>query len=92
MIFLACVLTSGRSEPCKDGGGGLKKMYVLDYEDPAFTIAAGEVTAINVAVTEIFGNDLRHKDNKFNVNLLSTKNYGHKDNHQHAHSSQQRPV
>ena len=42
---MACVLTSGRTEPCFDAIGGIKAAYSVDYLEDAFTVVAGEVTA-----------------------------------------------
>ena len=33
---MACNLTSGRTEPCKDSVGGLTKVYFVDFEDFAY--------------------------------------------------------
>ena len=51
---MACNLTSGRTEPCRDSLSGLKNAYLIDFVEDSFTVAAGEATAINVAVTEAF--------------------------------------
>ena len=42
---MACNLTSGRTEPCRDAIGGLKAIYLLDFVEDSFTVAAGEATA-----------------------------------------------
>lgn len=51
---MACVLTTGRTEPCRDAVGGLKAIYLYDFSEDSFTITAGEATAINADVTEVF--------------------------------------
>jgi len=79
---MACVLTSGRSEPCKDSAGGIKKAYFIDFLADAFTISAGQVTAIAVGVTEAFGYELRANNNKFNESLITDKNTGSRMNTQ----------
>ena len=62
---MACVLTSGRSEPCSDAIGGIKKLYLLDYIEDSFTVVAGEATAIDVGVTAVYGYDLLNDGNTF---------------------------
>lgn len=45
---MACLLTSGRSLPCKSSVGGLKAVYFADYGTlGTTTIASGEITAIS---------------------------------------------
>jgi hypothetical protein len=62
---MACLLTTGRTEPCKDAVGGLKSIYFFDFIEDSFTITAGEATAMNVSVTEAFKYDLLSDDNNF---------------------------
>ena len=62
---MACVLTTGRTEPCRDSIGGNKAIYIMDFEEDAFTIVAGEATAINAAVTEVFKYELLADTNTF---------------------------
>ncbi len=73
---MPCVLTTGRTEPCKDSVGGIKKALFLDYVENALTVAGGQVTGINVAVTEVFQYDLRADNNTFVESLVSDKNTG----------------
>jgi len=51
---MACDLTLGRLEPCKDSVGGLRAIYFINY-DPAlfanFTITLEEITALASPVT-----------------------------------------
>jgi hypothetical protein len=51
---MACVLTSGRTEPCSDGIGGLQTLYLIDYIADSFTVTSGEATAMNVSVTACY--------------------------------------
>ena len=60
---MACVLTTGRTEPCKDAVGGLKTIYFYDFLEDAFTITAGEATAMNVGLTAAYKYDLLSDDN-----------------------------
>jgi hypothetical protein len=73
---MACALTSGRTEPCKNGVGGLKKAYFMDYVENAFTVTNGEATAINVAITEVFDYVLRATNNTLTEALVSAKDTG----------------
>lgn len=73
---MSCNLTSGRTEPCKYAIGGIKKAIFIDYVENAFTVVAGEGTAINVAVTEVFEYDLRADNNTFVESIVSDKNTG----------------
>lgn len=64
---MACLLTTGRKEPCRDAVGGLKTLYLMDFLEDAFTIVAGEATAIDAAVTsgDIYQYDLLADGNTF---------------------------
>ncbi len=73
---MSCNLTSGRTEPCRDAIGGLKAIYLLDYVEDAFTIASGEATAINAAVTEVFKYDLLADGNTFVETFTADQNNG----------------
>ena len=73
---MACVLTSGRTEPCRDAIGGLKAAYFLDYLEDAFTIVSGEATAIDVAVTEVFKYELLADGNTLAETFTADQNNG----------------
>lgn len=73
---MACLINSGRKVPCKDTQGGLKAAYFINYIEDAFTVTAGEATAINVAVTEVFKYELRNDGNIFTEAVVSDKNTG----------------
>jgi hypothetical protein len=73
---MACVLTSGRTEPCRDAIGGLKNAYLIDYIADSFTIVAGEATAINVAVTECFKYELLADGNSLVETMTADANNG----------------
>ena len=73
---MACVLTSGRTEPCSDAIGGLKAIYVLDYVEDSFTVSSGEATAINAAVTVCYKYDLLNDGNTFNEPFTQDINAG----------------
>ena len=73
---MACLLTSGRTEPCKDAVGGVKKLIFLDYVSPNFTVVAGEATAIAVGITDVYEYAARATNNTFTESLVSDKNAG----------------
>ena len=62
---MACVLTTGRSEPCSDAIGGISKIYLADYLEDSFTVVAGEATAMNASLTAAFEFDLLNDGNTF---------------------------
>lgn len=76
IILFACALTTGRTAPCKDSVGGIKKALFLDYEKDAFTVSAGQATAISEDVTEVFEYDLRADNNTFSESMVTDKNTG----------------
>ena len=73
---MACVLTSGRTEPCKDAVGGLQSVYFLDYQEDAFTVAAGEATAIDAGVTAVYKYELLADGNSFVETFTADQNNG----------------
>lgn len=73
---MACNLTSGRTEPCKDTIGGIKKALFIDYVENPFTVSDGQATAINAAVTEVFEYELRADNNTFTESIVSDPNTG----------------
>ncbi len=73
---MACALTSGRTEPCRDAIGGIKAIYLADYLEDSFTVAAGEATAINVALTEVFKYELLADGNTFVETFTADQNAG----------------
>lgn len=81
---MACNLTTGRTEPCKDSAGGIKKGIFIDFVENAFTLSAGQATGINVAVTEVFEYGLRSDNNTFTESIVSDKNTGTSINTQTA--------
>jgi len=51
---MACDITSGRLEPCKDSVGGLKAVYFINYDTGLFanlTFTLEEITALTTPVT-----------------------------------------
>ena len=64
---MACVLTSGRTEPCKDAVGGLKNVYFCDFVEDSFTVVAGEATAIDVGLTVTYQYALNSNENVLSI-------------------------
>ncbi len=77
-----CDIVSGRNEPQCKTVGGLKKAYFINWVKDAFTIAAGQATAINILVTEVFGWDLRADENNLVEAVAANRNNGTKVNTQ----------
>lgn len=73
---MACPITSGRTEPCNDSIGGIDAIFVIPFIENGFTIAAGEVTAIDVAITEAFKYELRADANIVTSDGTSDENTG----------------
>ncbi|MDG3582051.1 hypothetical protein [Galbibacter pacificus] len=73
---MACLITAGRTEPCKDSLGGIRAAYFINYVEDPFTITDGEAIAINVDVTEAFKYELRADGNNFAQNKVSDRNTG----------------
>jgi hypothetical protein len=73
---MACVLTSGRTEPCRDAIGGLKSAFFLDFMEDAFTITAGEATAIDIGVTAVYKYELLADGNTLEETFTADMNNG----------------
>lgn len=73
---MACALTSGRTEPCKDAAGGLKKAYFIDWIEDAFTVSGSQATAINVGITAVFQYDLLSDTNTLVETMTPDTNNG----------------
>lgn len=70
---MACDITAGRAKGCKDSLGGNSKLYLWNYLDDPFTIAAGEATAMNVLLTEAFEFDLVGDGSTLTENMVSDR-------------------
>lgn len=62
---MSCILTSGRTEPCRDSIGGLKNIFLIDYVEDSFTISAGEGTAIDAGISDVYKYELLADGNTF---------------------------
>lgn len=64
---MSCDITKGRLDLlCKDNISGVKNAYLVNYQPDVWTVANGEVTGVDVAVTEVFQFELRNDTNAFN--------------------------
>lgn len=73
---MACLLTTGRGEPCNDAIGGLKALYLFDFVEDSFTITAGEATALNADVTSVYEYDLVADGNTLVETFTGDRNAG----------------
>lgn len=73
---MACALTTGRTEPCKDAKSGLKAVYFADFVEDGFTVSGGEATAIDAAITEVFKYELNSNENTFDQNNTADNETG----------------
>ena len=64
---MACDISAGRLEPCKDSVGGLKAVYFVNYDADIYkdaTIVSGEITGFGSAIT-LYKFDLKGTNNSF---------------------------
>lgn len=73
---MACDITQGRIKACKKSIGGIVNAFFVNFAKDAFTILNGEVTAIDIAVTEVFQYALRGDENVFSEAFTSNRNTG----------------
>ena len=73
---MACVLTSGRTEQCRDAIGGLKAAYFIDYIEDSFTITAGEATAIDAGIADDYKYELLADGNTLEETFTADMNNG----------------
>lgn len=73
---MACALTSGRTEPCKDAIGGIKNIFLFDFVEDSFTITAGEATAIDAGVTTVFKYECNADGNTLEETFTADNNNG----------------
>lgn len=73
---MACAITTGRSEPCKDAIGGIKAFYTIEWLEDSFTVSGGEATALNGSVTAAFEWDLLSDNNNFEESGVGDTNNG----------------
>ena len=71
-----CDITAGRTKPCKTGLGGVTKLYLYNFLEDPFTVAAGEATAMNILLTAAFEYDLVGDGQVLDENMVGDRNTG----------------
>ena len=81
---MACDIAIGanRGRVCDNLQGGNTRIYFFNYIDNAFTVAAGVVTAINVALTVVYEYVVEGDANTFTQSVATDKKTGTKVNTQ----------
>lgn len=75
---MACDISAGRLEPCKDSVGGLKAVYFVNYDADIYTdatIVSGEITAFGSAIT-LYKYDLKGANNSFDETNENSRDNG----------------
>ena len=75
---MACDLTRGRKEPCKDSVGGLKAVYFVNYSAAiasGATITAGEITEFDPLIS-LYKFDLKGTNNSFDETNENSRDNG----------------
>jgi len=73
---MACDLTAGRAKVCKQGLGGLGKLYLFNFVEDPFTVLAGVATAINPLLTTVFEYELEGDGNSVSESEVPDRNTG----------------
>ncbi|WP_299525877.1 hypothetical protein [uncultured Lutibacter sp.] len=73
---MACDLTAGRLKACKQSIGGLGKLYLFNYVEDAFTVVAGEGTAVNPLLTTVYEYEIEGDGNNVAESLVPDRNTG----------------
>ena len=71
-----CPITGGREDGCNNSIGGMNAFYAIPYVADGWTITAGEVTAMNVALTVGYKFELRADANIQTSDGVSDENTG----------------
>lgn len=79
---MACDINVGRAQSCKDGLGGQSTLYLYNGLADAFTIVAGEATAVNVLLDEVYAFPLEGDGNTLEQSMVGDRNTGSKVNTQ----------
>jgi hypothetical protein len=75
---MACDITLGRLEPCKDSVGGLKAVYFINYDAEIATgadITSEEITGFTPAIT-MYKYDLKGANNSFDETNENSRDNG----------------
>lgn len=81
---MSCSITKGRTEPCKNTLGGLKAVYLANFDeaDGAFTVTDSQVTAIDAGLTTVYKFDLSAEANTFDQAIVGSRENGTRVNTQ----------
>ena len=75
---MACDISAGRLEPCKDSVGGLKAVYFVNYDAAIAadaTVVADQITAFDSAIT-LYKYDLKGANNSFDETNENSRDNG----------------
>lgn len=73
---MSCDLTAGRARPCKQGIGGVGKLYLFNFIEDPFTVVDGVATAINPLLSAAFEYELEGDGNNVSESLVPDRNTG----------------
>jgi len=73
---MACDITAGRLKQCKQGLGGLGKLYLFNFVENPFTVTAGVATAINPLLLNVFEYELEGDGNNVSESMVPDRNSG----------------
>lgn len=73
---MACDITAGRLRACKNNLGGLGKLFLFNYVENPFTVAAGVATAINPLLTVVYEYEIEGDGNNVAESLVPDRNAG----------------
>jgi len=73
---MACDITAGRLKQCKQSLGGLGTLYLFNFVENPFTVAAGVATAVNPLLTVVYKYEIEGDGNKVDENLVPDRNSG----------------
>ena len=73
---MACDLTAGRLKACKQSLGGVSTLYLFNFVENPFTVAAGVATAINPLLTTVFEYELEGDGNNISESQVPDRNTG----------------
>ena len=75
---MACLITSGRIEPCKDSLGGLRNVYFINYQSALDIIETGTENEINYVgyVPSLYKFELKSNENVYDQEIVSSRENG----------------
>ena len=74
---MACLITAGRAEQCKETIGGLKAVYFINYQiAPSDVTFSGDLITAVTNVDNLFKYELKGNDNVFDQEIVSSREAG----------------